>query len=126
MDVYPSLFCKLYRIVQKMPEELPYLPDIPLKHGRSFGSQINYELLDIYLRTRSFEKALASLDEVERLRGTSEDAVRTRYNIYSEMGRHDDAIAALEKFNAEYSSPMILAMAGDYYLADIITKTADD
>lgn len=81
-------------------------------------SQLNYELLDIYLRTRSFEKALASLDEIERLRGTSEDAVRTRYDIYSEMGRHDDAIAALEEFNAEYSSPMILAMAGDYYLAD--------
>ena len=81
-------------------------------------SQINYELLDIYLRTRSFEKALASLDEVERLRGTSEDAVRTRYDIYTQMGRHEDAIAALEKFNAEYSSPMILAMAGDYYLAD--------
>ena len=81
-------------------------------------SQINYELLDIYLRTRSFEKALASLDEVERLRGTSEDAVRTRYDIYTQMGRHEEAIAALEKFNAEYSSPMILAMAGDYYLAD--------
>ena len=30
-------------------------------------SQLNYELLDIYLRTRSFEKALTSLDEVERL-----------------------------------------------------------
>lgn len=81
-------------------------------------SQLNYELLDIYLRTRSFEKALASLDEVERLRGTSEDAVRTRYDIYSEMGRHEDAVAALEKFNAEYSSAMILAMAGDYYLAE--------
>ena len=48
MDVYPSVFCKLYRIVQKMPEELPYLPDIPLKHGRSFGSQINYELQIVF------------------------------------------------------------------------------
>ena len=81
-------------------------------------SQLNYELLDIYLRTRSFEKALASLDEIERLRGTSEEAVRTRYDIYTEMGRHQDAIGALEHFNAEYSSPMILSLAGDYYLAD--------
>ena len=81
-------------------------------------SQLSYELLDIYLRTRSFEKALASLDEVERLRGTSEDAVRTRYDIYMEMGKHDEAIGALEKFNADYASPMILSMAGDYYLAD--------
>jgi tetratricopeptide (TPR) repeat protein len=81
-------------------------------------SQLSFELLDIYLRTRSYEKALAALDEVERLRGTSEDAVRTRFEIYSEMGRHQEAIDALEKFNAEYSSPMILCMAGDYYLAD--------
>lgn len=81
-------------------------------------SQLSYELLDIYLRTRSFDKALAALDEVERLRGTSEEAVRTRYDIYTETGRHQEAIDALEKFNAEYSSPMILSMAGDYYLAD--------
>ncbi|MBO4585293.1 MAG: tetratricopeptide repeat protein [Bacteroidales bacterium] len=81
-------------------------------------SQMSYELLDIYLRQRNFEKALASLDEVERLRGTSEEAVRTRYDIYSEMGRHEDAIAVVEKFNSEYSSPMLLAIAGDYYLAD--------
>lgn len=81
-------------------------------------SQINYELLDIYLRTRSFDKALSSLDEIERLRGTSEDAVRTRYDIYTQMGRHQDAIDVVEKFNREYSSPMILSIAGDYYLAD--------
>ena len=81
-------------------------------------TQMSYELLDIYLRQRNYEKALASLDEVERLRGTSEEAVRTRYDIYSEMGRHEDAIAVVEKFNSEYSSPMLLAIAGDYYLAD--------
>ena len=81
-------------------------------------TQMSYELLEIYLRQRSYDKALASLDEVERLRGVSEEGVRTRYDIYNEMGRHQDAIDALEKFNAEYSSPMLLSMAGDYYLAD--------
>ena len=81
-------------------------------------SQINYELLDIYLRTRSYDKALQALDEIEKERGTSEEAVRTRFDIYSAMGKPEEAIGALEKFNAEYSSPMILSLAGDYYIAE--------
>jgi len=87
-------------------------------------SEINYELLDIYLRTRSYEKALEALEKIETERGPSEEATRTRYEIYSAMGRHDDAIGTLEKFNETYSSPMILAMAGDYYLADFADSLA--
>lgn len=87
-------------------------------------TQMSYELLEIYLRQKDYEKALASLDDVERLRGTSEEAVRTRYDIYNEMGRHQDAIDAVEKFNAEYSSPMLLSIAGDYYLSDYADSLA--
>ncbi len=85
---------------------------------------INYELLDIYLRTRNFDKALAALDEIEKEKGTSEEAVRTRYDIYQEMGRSEDAIRTLEDFNEKYSSPMILAVTGDYYLADFADSLA--
>ena len=87
-------------------------------------SQMSYELLDIYLRQRDYDKALAALDEIERFRGTSEEAVRTRFDIYSETGRHQDAIDAVEKFNSEYSSPMLLCIAGDYYLADFADSLA--
>ncbi|MBO4467131.1 MAG: tetratricopeptide repeat protein [Bacteroidales bacterium] len=87
-------------------------------------TQMSFELLEIYLRQRDFEKALASLDEVERLRGTSEEIVRTRFDIYNEMGRHQDAIDAVEKFNADYSSPMLLSLAGDYYLSDYADSLA--
>ena len=87
-------------------------------------SSLNYELLTLYLNSRSFEKALSTLDDIEREKGVSEEAVRTRADIYSEMGRQDEAIGALEKFNAQYSSPMILSMAGDYYLADFADSLA--
>ena len=87
-------------------------------------TQMSYELLDIYLRQRNYEKALSSLDEIERLRGTSEEAVRTRYELYNQMGRHQDAIDALEKFNSDYSSPLLLSIAGDYYLSDFADSLA--
>lgn len=87
-------------------------------------SGMNYELLDIYLRTRSYEKALAALDEIEKEKGTSEEAVRTRFDIYTAMGKGEEAIGTLENFNARYSSPMILAMSGDYYLADFADSLA--
>jgi len=79
---------------------------------------LSYELLDLYLRQGEFEKALSALEEIETQRGPSEAVVQTRYEIYRELGRQEDAVAALEKFNAEYSSPSVLAMLGDYYLGE--------
>lgn len=113
---YRRTLARLLLSTGKVEEGTAMLEDI-VKDFPDRG-QMSYELLDIYLRTRSFEKALSALDDVERQRGTSEEAVRTRFDIFTQMGRHEDAIAALEKFNSEYSSPMILSLAGDYYLAD--------
>ena len=77
-----------------------------------------YELLDIYLARKEFEKALSTLDEIESQRGPSEEVTRTRYDIYTSMGKQDEGAAVLEKFNQQYSSPTILSMLGDYYLQD--------
>ena len=77
-----------------------------------------YELLDLYLGNQKFEKALDALDEIERQRGPSEEVVRTRYDVYTAMGRQDDGAQILEKFNEQYSVPSVLSMLGDYYLSD--------
>ena len=77
-----------------------------------------YELLDIYLSQREFEKALATLEDIKRDRGTSEEVVRTQYDILSAMGRQDDGALVLEQYNKEYSSAPLLSMTGDYYLGE--------
>ena len=86
--------------------------------------QISYELLEIYLGQKDLEKALSILDDIDRVRGVSEEAVRIRYDIYTGLGRHEDAIATLERFNENYSSPLVLSLAGDYYLADFSDSLA--
>lgn len=77
-----------------------------------------YELLDLYLKNQKFEKALEALDEIEKQRGPSEEVTRTRYDVYTAMGRQDEGAEILEKFNEQFSVPSILSMLGDYYLAD--------
>ena len=77
-----------------------------------------YELLDLYLKNQQFEKALEALDQIDNQRGPSEEVTRTRYDVYTAMGRQDEGAQILEQFNEQYSVPSILSMLGDYYLAD--------
>ena len=83
-----------------------------------------YELLDIYLAQQEYEKALNTLADIERQRGPSEVVARTQYDIYTAMGKQEEGAELLEKFNAQYSSPIILSMLGDYYLADFSDSLA--
>ncbi len=87
-------------------------------------NSIAYELLDIYLAQKEFDKALGTLSEIEQQRGISEELVRTRYDVLSAMGRQEEGVKELEKFNTQYSSPSILSMLGDYYLADFADSLA--
>ena len=82
------------------------------------NQSLPYELLEVYLTEKDFDKALKALEEIENQRGPSEEVATTRYDIYQAMGRPDLALEALENFNKEYSSPRILSILGDSYLAD--------
>lgn len=81
-------------------------------------TEVSYELLSEYLRKGDGEKALKALDDIEAAMGPDEQITRTRYDIYMNMGRSDEALGALEKFNEEYSSPSILSMIGDSHLSN--------
>ena len=87
-------------------------------------TSLSYELLELYLRQGSFEKALSALDEIETQRGPSEAVVQTRYEIYRRLDRPEEAVAALEKFNRDYSSPSVLSTLGDYYLSEYLDSLA--
>ena len=83
-----------------------------------------YELLEIYLHQGEYNKALAALQEIEKLQGPSEELVRTQYDILSAMGRQEEGVEYLERFNQEYSSPTVLSITGDYYLSEFADSLA--
>ena len=87
---------------------------------RDFPDKLSlpYELLEVYLSQKEFDKALGALEEIESQRGASEEVATTRHDIYQAMGRPDLAVEALEQFNRDFSSPQVLSMLGDSYLAD--------
>ena len=62
-------------------------------------TEVLYDLLSLYLKQEKYEKALAILDDLERNTGPGEQIARTRYDILRQMGRNEEAIAALEAFN---------------------------
>ena len=82
------------------------------------NQSLPYELLEVYITEKDFDKALVALEQIEHQRGASEEVATTRHDLYQAMGRPDLAIEALEAFNKDYSSPQILSMLGDAYLAD--------
>lgn len=113
---YKQRLAALYRIkgedekVVALYESI--LQDFPDK------TDVSYDLLDLYLRRGEYEKALNALGDVEALTGPSEQTARMRYDIYRQLGRMEDAFRTLEDFTAEYASPTILSMLGDYYLEE--------
>lgn len=88
------------------------------------NTTLPYELLDVYLNRKEYEKALDALSDIERLQGPSEEVTSTRFDIYNAMGRPDQGIATLEAFNEQYSSARILSMLGEAYLADFSDSLA--
>ena len=88
------------------------------------NSQAVYELLDIYLGSNQFEKALATLEDIEHTQGPSEELVTTRYDVYAAMGRADEGAQALERFSEQYSVPSVLALLGNHYLAEFSDSLA--
>ena len=81
-------------------------------------TEITYDLLGLYLKQGEFEKALQALTDIEKTSGPGEQIARTRYDIYRQLGRDEDAIRSLEEFNDQFTAPSILSMMGDYYLGE--------
>lgn len=81
-------------------------------------TDIQFELLNLYIQQKQFDKALTSLDAIEMETGMNEQITRTRYELLRDMNRNEEALKALEDYNAKYSSPAVLSMMGDYYLSE--------
>ena len=119
---YRRMLARLYLLHGKVKEGAgiyeQLVKDFPGK------GEVVYELLEVYLNQREYDKALAALQEIEKQQGVTEELVRTQYDVLSAMGRQEEGVEILEKYNAEFSSPSILSITGDYYLAEFSDSLA--
>ena len=81
-------------------------------------NDVHFELLNLYLRQKQYEKALSSLDAIENQMGVNEQTVSTRYEILRTLDRTEEALKVLQDYNDRYASAPVLSMIGDYYLSE--------
>ena len=94
------------------------LKDFPKK------SDLYFDLVELYSAQNEFEKALATLDEIQTVLGDSESIAVYRFNLLRRMDRVEDAYASLEEYNKKYSSPYILSTLADYEISMYNDSTA--
>ena len=87
-------------------------------------SELYLDMVDLYASQGNYEKALETIDEVEKVFGVTETLVMYRFNLLRTLGRHEEAYASLEKYNEDYSSPYVLATLADWHMSMYNDSTA--
>ncbi len=94
------------------------LKDFPKK------SDIYLELVELYAAQKEIDKALATIEEVEKVFGVTESLAVYRFNLLRMTDRQDEAFKSLEKYNEKYSSPYVLSTLADWHISQYNDSTA--
>ena len=94
------------------------LADFPKK------SDLYFDLVEMYASQREFQKALDTLKEIETVFGMTESIAMYRFNLLRMLNKQEEAYAALEDYNKEYSSPYVLSTLADYQMSIYNDSTA--
>lgn len=94
------------------------LEDFPKK------SELYFDLTELYSAQGEYDKALATLDEIQTVFGLTESIAVYRFNLLRAAERHEEAFRSLEEYNKEYSSPYVLSTLADYQMAMYNDETA--
>lgn len=94
------------------------LDDFPKK------SDLYFELVELYVAQGEYDKALATIDEIETVLGVTESLAIYKHNLLSALGREEEALESLKTYNSRYSSPYILSMLADQELRMYNDSTA--
>ena len=74
-------------------------------------------LVDLYNRTRDYQKVIHTLDRLERLDGKSEQISMEKFRMYLAMDNDEKAFSEIESLVQEYPYEMrYLTMLGDVYM----------
>ena len=88
------------------------LDDFPKK------SELYFDLVELYSSQGEFEKALATITEIETVFGMTESIAMYRFNLLMRMDRKQEAYESLEEYNSKYSSPYVLSALAEQYLSE--------
>lgn len=116
VNLDPKNFWYRYRLAQlhavssreaaiEMYESL--IRDFPKK------SDLYFEMLDLYLDQKEYDKALLTIDEIEKVIGPTDHLAIYAYRIYYALGREEEGLEYLRKYNNRYSSPIVLSILAD-------------
>lgn len=94
------------------------LEDFPKK------SELYYDLVELYAAQGDTDKAIETLDEIETVFGMTESIAVFRFSLLQQAGKQEEAIASLENYNKEYSSPYVLTTLADYQMSMYNDSTA--
>lgn len=119
---YRHKLARLYSITRRSElaiaiyEQL--LKDFPKK------SELYQELVELYAAQNEYDKAISTINEIEKVVGPNEALAVYRYNLLRLSGKKEDAYKSLEKYNEEYSSPYVLSTLADWQLSMYNDSTA--
>lgn len=119
---YRYKLARLYSLTSRpeltmdMYEEL--LDDFPKRN------EIYFDLVEIYLAQKEYEKALGVLAEIETVFGMTESIAMYRFNLLQVLKRPEEAYKSLEEYNKKYSSPYVLTTLADYQMQMYNDSTA--
>jgi tetratricopeptide (TPR) repeat protein len=112
---YRYKLARLYSYTSKevaieMYEKL--MDDFPKK------SDLYFEMVELYVAEQEYEKALETIDEIEKVFGPTEGLAVYAYRLLYAMGRQEEALERLHLYNSRYSSPYVLTILADLELAE--------
>ena len=87
-------------------------------------SDIYLELVELYAAQKEVDKALQTIDEIEKVFGVTETLAVYRFNLLSMAQRQDEAFKSLEAYNEKYSSPYVLSTLADWQISMYKDSTA--
>ncbi len=87
-------------------------------------SDLYFDMVELYVGQREYEKALETIEDIETVFGVTESVAVYRFNLLRILNRAEEAFESLRKYNEDYSSPYILSTLADYEMSMYNDSTA--
>ena len=120
MELDPDNFWYRYKLAQLyIYDSLDVAVDMYEKMIVDFPKKTDLymDILEFYIAQKEYEKALETINEIEQTIGPSDELTIYAYRVYYTMGRHEEGLEYLRKYNDRYSSPVVLTILADSELA---------